>query len=406
MLFWNKSSLLAWRLYCSFHVFAFLTSDKSEGMPMKRRRVSFGGHLRPELFDENLPPNTPLKRGETPTKRKSLGTHSPAVLKTIIKVSWTVSIVFVPRISQMVHSIQNQAEVKGNWDLISSLSLVSCPVTTIYMGSQAVLEGEAGCWALFLWRRPWHTTGPYDPGTHWHHLKESEDSSICDHKDCFVLGKYRGIEVGREVLGNHLSSAHGALATVLLLFLAGCKAQFPKRALHSFILLVPKRLRGTPNIFFPCFTSQKWVALSRPTPGLVSAELKLECLLPLSSVPVSIRNRLHWCICPFPLLKWVGQLTPFLSLKDRATGASEFKSYTVCCKGFKLGIPEMLTSLVRFFINDSALSGTAPVSRETRVSWDNATEDKWSKTQIRQDFQWKQILMWDRHSQESRQEER
>lgn len=81
---------------------------------MKRRRVSFGGHLRPELFDENLPPNTPLKRGETPTKRKSLGTHSPAVLKTIIKVSWTVSIVFVPRISQMVHSIQNQAEVKGN----------------------------------------------------------------------------------------------------------------------------------------------------------------------------------------------------------------------------------------------------------------------------------------------------
>uniref|UniRef100_A0A8C6I3D9 Antigen identified by monoclonal antibody Ki 67 n=1 Tax=Mus spicilegus TaxID=10103 RepID=A0A8C6I3D9_MUSSI len=59
--------------------------NKSEGMPMKRRRVSFGGHLRPELFDENLPPNTPLKRGETPTKRKSLGTHSPAVLKTIIK---------------------------------------------------------------------------------------------------------------------------------------------------------------------------------------------------------------------------------------------------------------------------------------------------------------------------------
>ncbi|XP_031244510.1 proliferation marker protein Ki-67 isoform X2 [Mastomys coucha] len=59
--------------------------DKSEGMPSKRRRVSFGGHLRPELFDENLPPNTPLKRGETPTKRKSLGTHSPAVLKKIIK---------------------------------------------------------------------------------------------------------------------------------------------------------------------------------------------------------------------------------------------------------------------------------------------------------------------------------
>ncbi|XP_012510796.1 PREDICTED: antigen KI-67 [Propithecus coquereli] len=59
--------------------------DKSEGGPLKRRRVSFGGRLRPELFDENLPPNTPLKRGETPTKRKSLVAHTPTVLKKIIK---------------------------------------------------------------------------------------------------------------------------------------------------------------------------------------------------------------------------------------------------------------------------------------------------------------------------------
>nr|XP_020022929.1 proliferation marker protein Ki-67 [Castor canadensis] len=59
--------------------------NKSEGTSLKRRRVSFGGHLRPELFDENLPPNTPLKRGETPTKRKSLVTHTSTVLKKIIK---------------------------------------------------------------------------------------------------------------------------------------------------------------------------------------------------------------------------------------------------------------------------------------------------------------------------------
>uniref|UniRef100_A0A8C5Y6C1 Marker of proliferation Ki-67 n=1 Tax=Microcebus murinus TaxID=30608 RepID=A0A8C5Y6C1_MICMU len=59
--------------------------NKSEGRPLKRRRVSFGGRLRPELFDENLPPNTPLKRGETPTKRKSLVAHTPTVLKKIIK---------------------------------------------------------------------------------------------------------------------------------------------------------------------------------------------------------------------------------------------------------------------------------------------------------------------------------
>ncbi|XP_059517704.1 proliferation marker protein Ki-67 isoform X2 [Myotis daubentonii] len=59
--------------------------NKTEGKPFKRRRVSFGGHLRPELFDENLPPNTPLKRGETPMTRRSLVTHTPPVLKKIIK---------------------------------------------------------------------------------------------------------------------------------------------------------------------------------------------------------------------------------------------------------------------------------------------------------------------------------
>ncbi|XP_047410054.1 LOW QUALITY PROTEIN: proliferation marker protein Ki-67 [Sciurus carolinensis] len=59
--------------------------NRSEDLLLKRRRVSFGSRLRPELFDENLPPNTPLKKGETPAKRKSLATHSPAVLKKIIK---------------------------------------------------------------------------------------------------------------------------------------------------------------------------------------------------------------------------------------------------------------------------------------------------------------------------------
>ncbi|KAF0881113.1 KI67 protein, partial [Crocuta crocuta] len=57
--------------------------SKAEGTPLKRRRVSFGGRLKPELFDENLPPNTPLKRGETP--RRSLVSHTPPVLKKIIK---------------------------------------------------------------------------------------------------------------------------------------------------------------------------------------------------------------------------------------------------------------------------------------------------------------------------------
>ncbi|XP_057592292.1 proliferation marker protein Ki-67 isoform X2 [Hippopotamus amphibius kiboko] len=61
------------------------STNKMDGVSLKRRRVSFGGRLRPELFDENLPPNTPLKRGETPKQRRSLAAHTPAVLKKVIK---------------------------------------------------------------------------------------------------------------------------------------------------------------------------------------------------------------------------------------------------------------------------------------------------------------------------------
>ncbi|KAG7492618.1 hypothetical protein MATL_G00016660 [Megalops atlanticus] len=36
---------------------------------LKRKRVSFGGQLSPELFDKRLPPNSPLRRGATPGRR-------------------------------------------------------------------------------------------------------------------------------------------------------------------------------------------------------------------------------------------------------------------------------------------------------------------------------------------------
>ncbi|KPP76226.1 hypothetical protein Z043_104448 [Scleropages formosus] len=35
----------------------------------KRKRVSFGGQLSPELFDKRLPPNSPLRKGATPGRR-------------------------------------------------------------------------------------------------------------------------------------------------------------------------------------------------------------------------------------------------------------------------------------------------------------------------------------------------
>ncbi|XP_074088266.1 proliferation marker protein Ki-67 isoform X2 [Macrotis lagotis] len=60
--------------------------NENDESSAKRRRVSFGVNLRPELFDENLPPNTPLKRGETPAVKTSFRTCSQTVQKkSIIK---------------------------------------------------------------------------------------------------------------------------------------------------------------------------------------------------------------------------------------------------------------------------------------------------------------------------------
>ncbi|XP_048802098.1 proliferation marker protein Ki-67 isoform X1 [Lagopus muta] len=48
----------------------------------KRKRVSFGGHLSPELFDKSLPPNSPIKKGAVPARLSLPFGNSPrAVLK-------------------------------------------------------------------------------------------------------------------------------------------------------------------------------------------------------------------------------------------------------------------------------------------------------------------------------------
>lgn len=39
---------------------------------IKKKRVSFGGHLSPELFDKRLPPDSPLRKGATPRRSLSL----------------------------------------------------------------------------------------------------------------------------------------------------------------------------------------------------------------------------------------------------------------------------------------------------------------------------------------------
>ncbi|KAG8518218.1 Cell division cycle-associated protein 2 [Galemys pyrenaicus] len=47
---------------------------------LKRKRVTFGEDLSPEVFDESLPANTPLRKGGTPVCKKDLSGLSPLLL--------------------------------------------------------------------------------------------------------------------------------------------------------------------------------------------------------------------------------------------------------------------------------------------------------------------------------------
>ncbi|KAM5306620.1 cell division cycle-associated protein 2 isoform 2-T6 [Glossophaga mutica] len=47
----------------------------------KRKRVTFGEDLSPEVFDESLPANTPLRKGGTPVRREDLSRISPVLLE-------------------------------------------------------------------------------------------------------------------------------------------------------------------------------------------------------------------------------------------------------------------------------------------------------------------------------------
>ncbi|XP_036894570.1 cell division cycle-associated protein 2 isoform X2 [Sturnira hondurensis] len=47
----------------------------------KRKRVTFGEDLSPEVFDESLPANTPLQKGGTPVRREDFSRISPVLLE-------------------------------------------------------------------------------------------------------------------------------------------------------------------------------------------------------------------------------------------------------------------------------------------------------------------------------------
>ncbi|KAM5271862.1 proliferation marker protein Ki-67 [Ctenodactylus gundi] len=144
--------------------------NKSEDISLKRRRVSFGGRLRPELFDENLPPNTPLKRGETPAKRKSLGTHTPAVLKKIIKEQ--------PQLPRKEESSEICLEGKAQNVYVGTLApgprVTSPPPET---DSQRRRSGKAFT-ASDSGKSPHQTDVPKKAGRKSGHLPSSKRSSI------------------------------------------------------------------------------------------------------------------------------------------------------------------------------------------------------------------------------------
>ncbi|KAL2101734.1 hypothetical protein ACEWY4_003495 [Coilia grayii] len=58
----------------------------------KKKRVSFGGQLSPELFDKRLPPDSPLRRGATP-RRRSLGLSLAHTPKSLLRRASTIGLV-------------------------------------------------------------------------------------------------------------------------------------------------------------------------------------------------------------------------------------------------------------------------------------------------------------------------
>ncbi|PKU28285.1 cell division cycle-associated protein 2 [Limosa lapponica baueri] len=69
-------------------IFEALEKEKAEGhsseRPMKKR-VTFGEALSPEIFDETLPANTPLRKGATPVRHPGLQSNSPAARSSLIE---------------------------------------------------------------------------------------------------------------------------------------------------------------------------------------------------------------------------------------------------------------------------------------------------------------------------------
>lgn len=71
----------------------FLTKEETERQSSekpKKRRVTFGEALSPEIFDETLPANTPLCKGATPVRHPSLRSNDFDCSDVSLWVFWCV----------------------------------------------------------------------------------------------------------------------------------------------------------------------------------------------------------------------------------------------------------------------------------------------------------------------------
>ncbi|XP_034993219.1 proliferation marker protein Ki-67 isoform X2 [Zootoca vivipara] len=97
----------------------------------KRKRVSFGGHLSPELFDKRLPPNSPLKRGATPARLSlPFGNSSRAVLKKALEFRQSQIKSFPERVQHENISSKNAASPAGRRSPVASPAARRSPVTS------------------------------------------------------------------------------------------------------------------------------------------------------------------------------------------------------------------------------------------------------------------------------------
>ncbi|XP_054036745.1 cell division cycle-associated protein 2 isoform X2 [Rissa tridactyla] len=68
-------------------IFEALQTEKTEGHSSekpKKKKVTFGEALSPEIFDETLPANTPLRKGAMPIRHPALRSNSPSVRSSLI----------------------------------------------------------------------------------------------------------------------------------------------------------------------------------------------------------------------------------------------------------------------------------------------------------------------------------